>query len=112
MAAWPVVHGVSGQQWKRHGTIQIAHNHIRQFIGINFAPRYRFSRRCARETAGVGPRICKLKKIIVPEFGDTENLLDLRFGLEHEVLRTSTANDQHAMSSGFAARTAGTTRGA
>ena len=51
--------------------------------------------RRAGEAAGVGARVGHLEEVVVAPLVDAEHLLDLRLGLEHEVLGAAAADDQH-----------------
>src|SRR5436189_168530 len=48
------------------------------------------------EAAGVGAGVGDLEEIIVTALGQAEDFLDLRLGLQDEVLRAASAEDQDA----------------
>src|SRR2546423_5813458 len=89
---------VGGEQRKRYRRIEITDNGIREPIGVDLAPTHRFGRRRARKSAGVRPRIGYLQEVVVPFFVDAEYFLNLRLGLQHEILGTATAQNHYATS--------------
>ena len=89
---------VRGQQRQRDRRIEIADHRVGQTIGIDLAPAHRLGRRRAGEAAGVRARIGDLQEVVVALLVDAEHFLDLRLGLQHEVLRAAAAADQHRRS--------------
>ena len=86
---------VRGEQRQRDGGVEVAHHRVRQPVGIDLAPAHRLGRRRAGEAAGVGTRVGDLQEVVVALLVDAEHFLDLRLGLQHEVLRAAAAADQH-----------------
>ncbi len=84
----------------RHGDggVGVAHHGVGQAVRVHLAPAHGFARRGAAQAAGVGPRVGHLQEVILAEFLDAQHFLDLRLGLEHEVLRAAAAPQHHARS--------------
>src|SRR5579864_1325445 len=82
---------VGRNQRQRHRRIDVAYDRIGQPFGIYLTPAYRFGRSGARQTARVGPRVRDLEEVVVPFFSDAQYFLDLRLGLQDEVLGRAAA---------------------
>jgi len=73
---------------------------VRELLRVDLPPAYRLRRRSAGKSSRIRPRIGDLEEEVVPLFLDLEHFLNLRLGLQHEVLRrTSTKDQQPAQSS-------------
>ena len=88
--------GVGREQRQAHGVVHVADHGARQHVGVDLAPGHRFARRGAGESAGVGAGVGELQEVVVAPLVDAEHFLDLRLGLEQEVLGTAAASDQGA----------------
>ena len=84
------------QQRQRDGAVGVAHHRIGKLVRIHLAPADRLGRRGTAETARVRTRIGALQEVVVPLLLDAHDLLDLRLGLQHEILRTAAAQNEHA----------------
>ena len=88
--------GVRREHRQRDGVVAVHHHGAGELVGIDLAPAHRLRRRGAGESAGVGARVGHLEEVVVAPLVDAEHLLDLRLGLEHEVLGAAAADDEHA----------------
>src|SRR5215204_1189431 len=79
---------------QRDGRVHVADDSIGQTLWVNLAPRDGLARRRARQTAGVRTRVGDLQEVVVAALVYAEHFLNLRLGLEHEVLRASAAEDE------------------
>ena len=82
---------VVSEQRHSDGCVGITDNRVRQAVRIYFAPAHSFTGSRAAEATCVGPGIGDLKEIILTIFLDSQNFLNLRFCLEHEVFRPAPA---------------------
>src|SRR2546422_5847108 len=87
---------VGGEQRHGDGRVHISDDAVGQRVGSDLAPAHGFSRGGAAETSGVGPRVGALEEVVVALFRNTHDFLNLRFGLEHEVLRAAAAKNPDA----------------
>ena len=88
--------GVGGQQRQGDRAVGVAGHRVGQLVGIDLAPGHRLAGRRAGEAAGVGAGVGDLEEVVVAALGQAEHFLDLRLGLEDEVLRAAAAEDQDA----------------
>ena len=66
--------------------IDVADDRVRKLSRIDFAPGHRFMRSGAGEAPRIGTRVGDLNEVVMSFFLDPKHLLDLRFGLEGEIL--------------------------
>ena len=76
--------------------IGVTGHRVGQLLGVDLAPGHRLAGRGAGEAAGVGPGVGDLEEVVVAALGQAEHFLDLRLGLEDEVLGAAAAEDQDA----------------
>ena len=88
--------GVGGQERQGDRRVGVAGHRVGQRLGIDLAPGHRLAGRRAREAAGVGAGVGDLEEVVVTALGQAEDFLDLRLGLEDEVLGAAAAEDQDA----------------
>ena len=84
------------QDRQEHGRIDIARHCVGQHLRINLAPGHRFLRRGAGQATRVGASVGHLEEVIMTGFFQTEDFLNLWFGLQHEVLGRAAAENEHA----------------
>ena len=84
------------QQRHRDGRVRVADDGVGQLGRIHLAPAHGLARRRAGKAAGVRPRVGDLDEKVLAEFLDAQNFLDLRLGLEREILRAAAAPEHHA----------------
>ena len=82
---------VRREQRQRDRRVEVAHHGVGQPVGIDLAPAHRLGRRRAGQAARVGARVGDLQEVVVALLVDAEHFLDLRLGLQHEVLRAAAA---------------------
>src|SRR6266516_5803999 len=87
---------VRSKNREAHRVVEVAHHSPRQLIRIDLPPAHRLGGRGAREAARVGAGVGDLEIVVVAFLADAEDFLDLRFGLQHEVLRTTDPDDEDA----------------
>src|SRR5215471_11820524 len=87
--------GIMSQDGQRYRCVSVANDCIRQFGGIDFAPAHGFAGRRPRKAAGIWSGIGDLDEKVLTKFIDTEDFLDLRFGLEHEIFWASATPKDH-----------------
>src|SRR5205823_6014547 len=87
---------VGGDERQRNRRVHVADDAIGQGVGINFSPAPGFGGRRAAQAAGVGARVGALQKIVVPALLDAHDFLNLRLGLQNEILRRAAAEDEDA----------------
>ena len=93
--------GVGRQQRQRHGRIEIAGHRVRQLLGIDLAPGHRLLRRGPAQAAGVGAGVGDLQEVVVAALVQAQHFLDLRLGLQDEVLGRAAAEDEDAAAAGL-----------
>src|SRR5262249_24487430 len=74
--------------------IDITDNRIRKRLGIDLAPGHGFRWRCSGQTACVRTSVGNLNEIVMSGFFYYQDFLNLRFGLQHEVLGRAAAGDE------------------
>ncbi len=79
--------GVAGDQRERDGGICVTDHTVWEVVGVDFSPTNGLSRGGAAESAGIRSSIGALEEVIMAAFFNTHDLLDLGFGLEHEIFR-------------------------
>ena len=97
-AGRPRGNGVGRDQRHCNRRVTVADDRPRQLIRIHLPPAHRFAGCCAGQATGVGAGIGNLQKVVMPLFGNAQNLLKLRFGLEDEILGRTSSTNEHARS--------------
>src|SRR4029079_8902875 len=78
--------GVRGEERKGDTAVGIDDDRSRQLIRIDLAPAHRLGRSSTGESSSIGTSIGHLQKIVMTTLVDSQHLLNLGLGLEHEVL--------------------------
>src|SRR5437867_7507838 len=79
---------------RRDGAVGVDHDGVGELVRIDLAPGNRLGRGRARQAARIGAGVGDLDEVVVAAVGQTEDLLDLRLGLQDEILRRPTAQHQ------------------
>jgi len=92
---------IDGEKRQGHRSIQVAGDRIRQLLRIDFAPGDSLVGGSAAEAPRIRPGIGHLEEIIMAAFGQAEHFLDLRLGLQQEILGRPTAENYNRASAMF-----------
>src|SRR4029077_2252533 len=90
----PLGERVRGDDREGDRVVEEADDRPREVVGVDLAPAHRLRGRRPRQAARVGAGVVDLQVVVVALLADAQNLLDLRLGLEHEILGAAAPDDE------------------